>query len=569
MGFKKSASRVKSWAAAPFFPKKRSTSTVSPSRGPIVKWVLGTGIFVIVFAAYLVTLSQNYIYDFAAWYWPALETHPLAHPTFWYQNHLLHLPLEYIIYRLWLFFGYTGSAILPTQIVSALAGALVAMFLFLTVRDILGDYVTALAVAFCAAFSRGLWVMSTDAWYYPLYLLGATVAVWLMAPVLSDQPGVSQKRILAISVLMAITILVAQFTVLVIPAMVVVLWMTKSFQIRADRWKNVLVFGFIVALLVGAGYLTVGATIFGYRSVREFLMWGTNHTVFPGFGVWELDRFVLSVPYFIGSSVPLTEGMGLRALLQGDSSRLNLVPFLSLFGFLVFLLVLTFYAFKYRRQLWQSHRTLIVFCLTWIVPMWVFITWYEPLSMAGCNLTTPVWLLFALVLNHARQRLVRPWRSLATIGLGLLVLLLVAGNLVGAIWPRHTQPNTDLEKAQMAGSHMDEGDVLIGVRWDWTLYLPYFGNRETFNMASGTEGKWTTAETRQRLCGIVFDQLQEGKRTFIVDTSLYTQASWDWLLSSTGAGLQFKAEDFDRLPRRLAWVFADGERVWELLPCSE
>lgn len=530
--------------------------------------MVGSLLFTLVFVGYSLTLTRNYAYELVAYIWPTVETGLNSAPELvWYQNHLLHVPLMSLLFRLWQLLGYEGRAILPTQTASALLGSLTAVFIFLTVWRIAHSLPAAVLAALGAAFGRSLWFLSTDAWYYTLYLAGASVVTWLVAPLLADE-AVSKSRIVVAGIALALTTLAAQITVLVMPAIAVALWWTRGFRSRSERWQCLIAFFGVFWTIVAIGYLTVGVLILERRSLDGIISWLTSRPDLPMWGRWELIRLVQSFVYVLGSFVPVTEGIGLRAFLRGEFDRTSFLSVVSVIVFVFFGLAMIMLAARERRNLWFAHRTLVLFCVAWIVPMWVFQMWFEPMAMSSSGLFIPMWLLIAVILAHLGQVLLPARRSVLTVGAGLVLLLMALGNYEAVIQPRHSRPNTDLEKALVAANKMTKGDLLIGVRWNWTFYLPYFGARDALNLINTATGRWSQDQTRAWLCKQVADREQKGGHVYLTDTSQYSPADWDWLLSPKGAGLQFGPGDFAALPKQEAWILPDGEVVWKLEPCD-
>lgn len=534
----------------------------------IVSRLTALGTFAAGLVAYGTLLTQSYDYNIVPWV-VHVQNADLSDPGFFHMQHLLHLPTEWVVYQVWRLFGYTQGAVLPMQWTSALLGSITAAVFFLLLDALTDDLPIALLTTAGWMFSFQTWTLHTDAWYHPLGNLFVLLTAWLLLRPRGADPGTPREhRLIGIIFLAALTMglaaLFSQLALFFAPGMFLAVLLGPDLRTNRSRVREGVVFAAVAAAIIVLAYLLVSLAFLGHRTPADPVSWfqGT-HGDLPRWGRWEWERIPESVVNSLAAFVPLTVGIRLRALLEGQILWPQIIAQLSVFVFLLAVLLLVLTGWRWRKTLWSTHRQTLVVCLTWLVPLTLFASWYEP---DGLPITLPafsLWTLAALVLAAAGRAEKRGWRTAAIFaGTGLAIALLL-GNLLGAVYPRHANPSPDYTKAAQAAAQMSPQDMLITLHWDWSTYLPLFPQRQSVSLLMLSQGRMSHQQIAAFIHETISQTHQQGGRALMVDAGRYTDAEWQWLLQD--GGLEFSRADFDSIPKRIAWTFPDGEIVWEIL----
>jgi hypothetical protein len=452
-------------------------------------------------------------------------------------NHLLFRPLGLAILALLRAGGYAGHSLGLLQIISALCGAMAVGFAVLAYRR-LGAQPSAAAMAGALiATSWAHWVFSTDVHYVTLAAMLAAAALAVAAT------ASTASRAAAAGLLSALATLAWQANVFLLPALALGIARTMP---AAARRRAVGVFLGSGALAVLAGYLICARAAGAADELSAFLRWSTSYgggsTRLPIYGAWAPARLPTAAASWIASMVSVWDGLGLRALAQGRLQADKILPQLSLVALAVLTVV------PAARLLRRSHRDPASFVVGWMLAAFAlylpFIVWWEPFN--------PRWFIVPnLFLAGALAALWSGRNGLAW----LCVAVIAVANFTASAWPRHTQPNPLLSRAQCIVEHLQPADVFLVSDWEWFGYATYF------YAYPGSSDWLLDRRGRDAKLGDIARHLEEaarrGGRVYMLDVRGYSEARAAWLLQQT----ELTLDDFTRFAPRPAFACGDAEIV--------
>ena len=490
---------------------------MTPPWRRLMPWIVGAAACLL----YLATLSNHYTGD-SIEYALAIEMgypaqlldpfHPLLHPA------------GLLFLRLWQLAGWTGRALLPLEVLNALAGGLCAGLLASIAGVLSGSGGIAAVAGLGFAASGGLWMLSVEAEFVTLPLALLLAVLWA---VLCASPAAAARSRYPVILGLATVAAVAGYasSALLVPVVLVSLLADGRLK-PALRRRHCLVYMAAVLLLLVPAYLAFLAAWSG--------------------GQWE------QVPaYFLGNSsygrfVPFSLPHGIYAFLRS----LALYPNLSLVGTtrqflaqaspagrllfagyycLILLVVLAplWLAWRRRRSLWPAHRRPLLALGTWSVLFSAFAFYWVP---GDQSFWLPVlaawWLLIALVLATTEIRGFR----LAAVLAGVAVL--AAGNALFEVVPRHDiRWNTGYQAAQQVIANTTSEDIVLVRGDDITgLYLTYLGgDRQVLYVSSEPEGLVESLSPIEAAQGVPAGRTP---RLITVDSDSQRAGWWHALLES-------------------------------------
>jgi len=115
--------------------------------------------------------------------------------------------------------------------------------------------------------------------------------------------------------------------------------------------------------------------------------------------------------------------------------------------------------------------------------------------------------------------------------------LIFMANLTIAIWPDHSQPNIDYQRALCAVANMTPKDVIFHVGWDYPSYLSGMGRQAVSleGLSARIYGKQTNRQGLITEMNRIMAQARAvNGAVYWVDLSKYDAKSWDMLRLNTG-----------------------------------
>lgn len=347
---------------------------VPPSR-PVRAWVFSLLIFLASLAWYLATLTHVHTFDALSY---VLDIDRKPWQEVFHPHHLAYGPLGEVVRHTLHALGWSGSVLLPLQVVNAVAGALgVALFAAL-VADVTRRRDLALCGAVLLGASYAYWYYAVEVEVYTIAALFLVGCLWLLVRV-SRRPTLPLCVALGLSQGMAV--LFHQTNVLLcVPVILALLSRDGRGAAGAgpakivppSRAACVLAYALSSGVVVIGSYLLVGFGISGFRSLAAFGAWTTAyaHTGWWGGAVTSATWADL--------------GKGLAdTVAQPDGALLGLL--------LVGLLVL------YLRHLVLAYGRLALLLVVWLVVYGAFFLWWEPDNIEFWIASLPPFLLLLLL----------------------------------------------------------------------------------------------------------------------------------------------------------------------------
>jgi len=236
-------------------------------------------------ALYLLTLTSGAYFTrdtvlYAQWVEEGWGT---FHP-----QHLAYVPLGQLFYSLWRALGYAGRALLPLQVLSAIAGAVNAGLAYTAFRRLSSRRVALLITSFFV-LCYASWRYSVEADPYPLMVMGLLLVLVLMV----RRERHDLRWAVLIGAATALTSLMTLSGCLLAPAVLVVLWGSPAD--RDDPKKKIwlsMVYLLVVSLVVAGAYVAVAVWTEGARTPSELLRY--------------LTRFIRGSSGWLGTGQPLS-----------------------------------------------------------------------------------------------------------------------------------------------------------------------------------------------------------------------------------------------------------------------
>lgn len=468
---------------------------------------------------------------------------------------ILYRPVGYTFWQLLRLGGYEGGSLLPLQVLTAMFGALGIGTFFLVLRRLIREDSISLLITGGYALSYGYWVYSEDVYYIIIATFFVLLAFYLLVSM--PERRYCSKRLLLLALSSALAVCFWQTNIFFAPVIVLGL-VGGSWRIR-DKLKGAFCYLLSLGVILGGLYLGVGYFVGGCRSGEDFTSWMTTYsTALPMWGVFDLSRLKDSAITVVATIVPLHYGFGLRSLLQGEVVSSKLISLASLVSLILLFLGWGGWAIKNRRNFRGRYSPWLSVCLVWLISYALFNVWWDPYEVKWW--IAPIitfWITLAFILTEVKrvQSTQRDRFAIALTGLALGIIALA--NFTAVILPHHSSPNEDLEKALAFGNSMGPEDMLVSAAWDWTLYVPYFAQRNVLNLiAVSAEGRKAQEVLDQEIANCH----RQGGQVFLIDVYDYPDDQWTWLTYNTGLVLN----DFAKYERRGAWE-NEGEIVWEIV----
>ncbi|HEY1016785.1 MAG TPA: hypothetical protein VGE07_29000 [Herpetosiphonaceae bacterium] len=422
-------------------------------------WPLPLALFCGVLALYAATLTRVHTFD-AYSYAMAVQTKPW--PETFHPHHLAYGPLGELAYGLARRFGYGGSALLPLQLVNALAGAAGVALWSVIIRRATDRPELGLLGGALLAGAYAFWYYAVEIEVYTLAALFLIAAFGLLLE-LARRPGWAGGW-LALGLAHSGAILFHQTNVLWAPVALAG-WALADWPQDAPasaRRRALLLYAGTGALLVGGAYAAVMLGWSGFRSWAEIRGWLFEYAAT---GFW-------GGPVGVGTLRRLGQGWG-GALLESG-------------GGLIWLGLLALVAARWR-AIWRSWRLPAGLALLWLIIYALFFAWWEADNIEfWIAALPPASLLALLALASVRGR---P-RLILTAAGGLLAAALLAAN-AQAISRRGDQArDEDWRHAAALAAAGDEADLYLVPNGMQELYLRYEHGRSNVLALSVGNGDW-------------------------------------------------------------------------------
>jgi hypothetical protein len=429
-------------------------------------------VFLVSLVIYLATLTRVHTFD-ALSYALSVDTKPwqeLFHP-----HHLAYGPLGALVRALAQAFGWQGSAVVPLQVVNALAGAVGVALFFALVRAA----TRRLDLALCGALLLG---GSYAYWYYAVevevYTIAAVLLVACLALLMRLLRAPEPRVCVALGVAQGVAVLFHQTNMLLCAPVAVALLLNGSpgaagrggWRRHAVLW---LAYGLPLALVVGGAYLLVGFGISGFASWGEFAAW---MTAYARTGWW-------------GGAITRDTwadlGTGLSSALAHPAG--------ALLGLLLLGLMVL-----YLRRVVLRYRRLVLCLVAWLAVYGLFFFWWEPDNAEFWIASMPpAVLLLVLALGVGGPRwYAGTWWVLA------IGLTMVVGNYQAVVQRGSGAYAPQLWIAGALAEVSERGDLLLVPDGLQELYLQYYeGHDNTLSLSQAlqlSEGDWQATCTRLR-----------------------------------------------------------------------
>lgn len=437
--------------------------------------LMPTLIFVAVFLLYVAFLTHGAHItrdpiDYAS---AAESTLYSSHSPF----HLIYQPVGRLFYLLWGLFGYQGGAMLPMQVLNALAGALGVALFYVVLNKIVEDRFIALATSLMLAFSYSYWRYSVEAMPYVPMVLILVLSFVLMLRI----PRINSRReALFLGMANGLAVLFNVGCVLLLPSAGVAIWARRK-GVR-DFWQCFVLYTLGLFLVGAVPYMIFGVAVLGFRSPQDVLIQyglGQRYWLSPGGAQFS---FIGLGSLFVGESFALrflssnptarariVSSLPALPLAPPEVSKISILQIIAILGVLVLvalgLLACVLYVARFWKRIWHNQRLLLMICVSWLAPFAIFTVWVSPMKSHHwiANLI-PIWTIVALVLKDAKDNMSH--RLAAQIKLQGLTLVFLCSlffvNFFGSILPDHNpKANWNMELALLLSNHVGERDLIM------------------------------------------------------------------------------------------------------------
>ncbi len=397
-------------------------------------------VFVTSLTLYLLTLTHAHTFD-ALSYALAVDTKPwqeLFHP-----HHLGYGPLGAGVLRVTQAMGWSGSAVLPMQVVNALAGATGVALFFGLIRVVTRRADLALVGALLLGGSYASWSYAVEVEVYTIATVFLIGCLWLIIRLLRA-PGVGVC--VALGVVQGLAVLFHQTNMLLCVPVGVALLLAEQ-RVRA-RLRLAFAYGIPLLVVVGGAYLLVGFGVSAFESWGEFVAW---MTAYARTGWW--------------GNAPSRATLG--ELAQGVTSALAHPA-----GGLLLLLLIGL-VMLYLRHLMLRYRRLALCLAAWLITYGAFFAWWEPDNAEFWIASMPpAALLLVLALGASGPR----WHAGVVLVLALGAVM-VLGNYVAVVQRGSGAYTPQLARAQGLAAASLPGDLLVVPDGLQELSLHYYEGR--------------------------------------------------------------------------------------------
>ncbi len=428
---------------------------------------------VLVFTAclglYLATLTQVHTFD-ALSYVMDVDRKPwqeLFHP-----HHLAYGPLGALVRAALAIVGWSGSVLVPLQVVNAVAGAAGVALFFALVRNVTGRGDVAGCAALLLASSYAYWYYAVEVEVYTIAALFLVGCLWLLVG-LVRAPTVGGAAVLG--AVQGAAVLFHQTNMLLCGPVGVALLLAQVARGAGGVRRRSLALAYAGPLVVVAGgsYALVGLGIGDVASVGGFFVWMTNyaHT-----GWW-------------GGALSAATWANLGEGLAGTLAQ----PGGALVGLLLVGLVV-----MYLRHTLLAYWRVVVCVLVWLGCYAAFFTWWEADNIEFWIASLPpAVLLLALALAAGGRR----WH--AGVWVALAVGVTMAGVNYDSLRYRGSQAfDSHRHLAAALAEQSRPDDLLLVSDGLLALYLPYYeGRTEVWSLNQAlreSDGDWPQACARMR-----------------------------------------------------------------------
>jgi hypothetical protein len=466
-------------------------------------------------------------------------------------SHMLYRPLVWSIYTVAQAAGYSGRSIVPAQVTTAVCGALGLGLFYWWVCGFIERPAIACAASLGFGTSWAYWVFSTDVFYITpaaTVVLGALILLSTVLAAREVHPP-SLVNLIGLGTLCALAVLLWQANAFFLPVPLVGL-LTKYRVDKKSLFVAAVVFLVTASVVVGCAYFVVGALALRHWNVPGFLDWLLRYGApLPIWGRWELARLPEAAKSLGASLVPVWEGFGLKALLEGEFQPDKLPSQMSLVA-LALMVLLPLLAQLKRQALSSSRVRLLGWTLLGCAAYLPFIVWWDPFEPKWFVIPNiGLWAILAVLWDSVAERFHH-----AVLFAGLILTISIA-NFYATIWPRHSEPNALLQRAECVAERMAEEDLFVTLEWEWSGYVEYFFDRQVFSMidaAACCGGKEEALNLLRREIRLVHER---GGRVYFVALDTYSPEHLDWLAAQT----ELRREDFQGFERAPAFVC---DAVW-------
>lgn len=440
-------------------------------------------------------------------------------------NHMLYRPLGSVILGLSRWVGYAGHSSEILQYLTLVMASLGIGLVWVWVHNLNENTVVASFASAFLATTWAYWVFSTDIYY----ITPAAMLVVGALTVLSQKAAVTRTSAVNIAIMAAGAILFWQANIFLVPILALGLLLQPTSS-RKQTLTAVSMFLTLAVGIVGLVYLVTGVLALHLNSMNQGLNWLMSHSSegrIPLWGKWGFDRLQPAAVSALSSFVPVWEGLGLRNILRGSFDPARLLAPISLLALVLLGIVTGLGAVIVILRAGKTAR----YNLTWLglaycvyVP---FIVWwdpYEPKWFVIPNLFLVTFLAQVWAAWPARRRLYVP--------LAAIVFLIAAANFVYTVWPRHSDPNANLQIARCFVANTTAQDVIVTTDWNWYGYATYFFHYSGSNLSLvGEAGE--KSHIRQLIQNSLTEANRKGGHVLMQDLKSYSpdQLSFVELLS--------------------------------------
>ncbi len=425
-------------------------------------WLAGMAVGFGVLLVYLATLTGVHTFD-AYSYAAAVQTKPLLE-TF-HPHHILYGPLGSAALHVARWLGYAGPALLPLQIVNAVAGALGVLLWLLGLRRLSGRWTLALLGAGLLGTAFAWWRYAVEVEVYTLATLFLIAALLVLLRLLERPTWRAGWAWLGL--LHAGAMLFHQTNVLW-AAVVLAGWWLAAWPAATswrERWRGLGLYALMAAALVGGIYALVMFGWSGFRSWAAVRGWLFEYAAT---GFWGGPLSAKTVTDMLhGWSETWSPGIGAGVI------------------------ILSLLLLLWRAQaLWRRWQAPTLLALLWLLVYGVFFTWWEADNIEFWIASLPPLTLLLVLSLATLPRPQRRWAEWATAAL-VLTLLLRNGWLIKTSGDPATDADRRVVTALAAAGAPD--DLYIVPNGLQELYLRFeFAHPNVLPLSLDT-GNWARA----------------------------------------------------------------------------
>lgn len=463
-------------------------------------------------------------------------------------NHLLYRPLGKVVHEVLInYSAYHEKSLYVLQFITAISGALGLSLCFLVFIQISQSLKWATLTTFFMGISWSYWRFSTDVAYLTMAVPFIALATFFLLRTQLSQNHTYYNAIFSgFACAGAILVWQANIFLLVAVGLGYVILYKPSERPVFHQFVLLVLTCSVAGLMVSLSYIVIGIVFFDVQTPFDFWAWIFNHPgiSLPSWGQFEIERIPSLFITTVASIIPVWAGLGLRDLLQGSITVSKIPGQVSLLAYFILSFTTIVFFTLYLRKTESNLRLLswlVVAALVYIP----FIFWWDP--------TEPLWFIIVNIFFFGAISLI--WSQFRSVkdyyAFGLLVIisgLIGLGNFTQTVWPRHNQPNEELQLAECVAASMKPNDILLATDWNWDGYVFYFYNREIFSLIGKNPGN---SDAMLNLIQKKIDQAKQGGSQIILNSlDIYSLEQLEWLEENSGLG----EEHFDRLLTSPAFI---------------